>query len=298
MKTAVMTQDLVPDDADADGVVVIDPVTLQVEGELGEVGFYVPPYMGRLETLHVMSEMPALEVVQLLTIGYDAALPLRPPGVTMCNAVGVHEASTAELAVGLILASLRGIDEFARAMPEGRWHHVRLPTLADRRVLVIGAGGVGRAIVDRLRPFEVEVTVVARRPRDGVLPVSELGRLLPQSDVVVVAVPLSPDTERLVDDEFLASMPDGALLVNVARGLVVDTDALLREVSAGRLRAALDVTDPEPLPADHPLWRAPGVLISPHVGGDASAFLPRARALVAEQLARWRSAEPLRNIVS
>jgi phosphoglycerate dehydrogenase-like enzyme len=296
MKTAAMTHDLVP--ADADHVVLIDPVTLKVEGDLGAVGFYVPPYMGRIETLQLMSGLPSLEVVQLLTIGYDAALPLCPPGVTMCNAVGVHEASTAELAIGLMLASLRGIDRFARAMPEGSWQHERLPTLADRRVLVIGAGGVGMAIVDRLRPFEVQVTVVARRARPGVVPVTDLDRLLPQSDVVVVAVPLSPETERLVDAGFLASMPDGALLVNVARGLVVDTDSLLREVSSGRLRAALDVTDPEPLPADHPLWRAPGVLISPHVGGDASAFLPRARELVADQLARWRHGRQLRNVVT
>ncbi len=295
MLIAAMTPDVMPESAT--GVASIDPHSLHIDADMGRIGFYVPPYMGRPETLELISQMPALQVVQVLTIGYESALPLIPPGVRLCNAVGVHEASTAELALGLVIASLRGIDDFARAMPHGEWRHTRRESLADKRVLVIGAGGVGMAIVDRLQPFEVEVSIVARRAREGVSPVTELGRLLPASDIVVLAVPLTSDTERLVDARFLAAMPDGALLVNVGRGPVVDQEALLAEVSTGRLRAALDVTDPEPLPPAHPLWTAPGVLISPHVGGDASAFLPRARTLVAEQLSRWVSGEPLRNMV-
>ncbi|MHB1067443.1 MAG: 2-hydroxyacid dehydrogenase [Candidatus Nanopelagicales bacterium] len=267
------------------------------EVDLSSVGFYVPPYMGPPATLDLIRALPNLQVVQLLTAGYEAALRVVPPHVTLCNAAGVHDASTAELAVGLILASLRGIDDFARAMPAGTWRYERRDSLADRRVLVIGAGGVGRAIGARLRPFEVEVVVVGRSAREGVRGASDLPALLPWADVVVLCVPLDPQTTALADDRFLARMRDGALLVNVARGPVVHTDALLDHVGRGRIRVAMDVTEPEPLPPGHPLWRMPGVLISPHVGGNTSAFLPRARRLVAEQVGRWSRGEPLLAVV-
>lgn len=263
--------------------------------------FYVPPYMGAPADLALMARMPALEVCQTLTAGYDNVLPHLPGGVVLCNAGGVHDASTAELALGLILASLRGIDEFARAQPSGEWRHGRRSSLADRRVLVVGNGGVGRAVRARLEPFEVDVTVASRTPRPEADPpvhgMDRLPALLAHAEVVVLAVPLDDRTRGLVDTDFLAGMPDGALVVNVSRGPVVDTDALLAETSTGRLRAALDVTDPEPLPPDHPLWRAPGVLISPHVGGNTTAFLPRARRMVAAQLRRWDAGEPLEHVV-
>lgn len=265
--------------------------------DLAQVGFYVPEYMGPRDSLELIAHMPNLEVVQLLTVGFDAALEHVPDHVTLCNAVGVHDASTAELAVALILASLRGIDDFARAMPQGNWIHDRRPSLADRQVVIIGAGGVGQAIANRLVPFEVEVTLVARSQRPGVVAISELHSLLPEVDIVILALPLNASTTGLVDDSFLSRMRDGALLVNVARGGVVDTQALVQHAQQGRIRAALDVTDPEPLPPEHPLWRIPGVLISPHVGGDTSAFLPRARALVETQIGRWRSGEPLAHVV-
>ena len=241
-----------------------------------------------------MARMPSLRVVQTLTAGVDNVLAALPDGVTLCNAAGVHDASTAELAVGLTIASLRHLDDFARAMPEGRWLYDRHEALADKRVLIVGFGSIGRAIARRLDGFECEVSAVARTARtvDGidVRSIEELPGLLPAADVVILIVPLTPDTRGMVDAAFLARMRDGALLVNVSRGPVVDTDALLAECASGRLRAALDVTDPEPLPADHPLWRTPGVLISPHVGGNTSAFLPRARRLVAAQLRRWAAA--------
>jgi phosphoglycerate dehydrogenase-like enzyme len=262
------------------------------------VVFYVPRYMGPVADLELMAQMPNLKVVQLLTAGYDNALRYVPRGVTLCNAGGVHDASTAELAVGLILASLRGLDEFARAMPSGSWVYARRESLADKRVLVIGAGGVGRAIQRRLEPFEVDVTMAARTARPGVVATADVGALLPTIDVVVLAVPLTEDTTGLVDEGFLSRMRDGALVVNVARGPVIDIDALVRHVAMGRIRAALDVTDPEPLPAGHPLWTLPGVLVSPHVGGNTSAFLPRARQLVAEQLRRFAAGEPLASVVS
>jgi phosphoglycerate dehydrogenase-like enzyme len=270
-------------------------------GGLGSVRFFVPPYTTTGDDLAMMARMPALEVVQTLTAGVDNVLGVLPQGVILCNAAGVHDASTAELAVGLTLASLRHLDQFARAMPEGSWLYDRHEALADKRVLIVGFGAIGHAIARRLDGFECEVRAVARsaRTQDGVevASIADLHRLLPWADVVVLIVPLTEGTKGLVDAAFLARMHDGALVVNVARGPVVDTGALLAECASGRLRAALDVTDPEPLPADHPLWRAPGVLISPHVGGNTSAFLPRARRLVAGQLLRWRAGEPLANVV-
>ncbi|MDB9921287.1 dihydrofolate reductase [Actinomycetota bacterium] len=281
---------------------VIAPSDLQlsdshIDVDLGSVGFYVPPYMGPPSSLEVIAQMPNVEVVQLLTVGFDSVLKYLPDHVRLCNAVGVHDASAAELAVALTLASLRGIDDFARAMPEGKWLHERRDSLVDRSVVIVGAGGVGQGIANRMVPFEVDVTLVARSQRPGVLSTTELPRLLPLADIVILAVPLTTHTADLVDDAFLSQMRDGALLVNMARGGVVNTDALVRHAQQGRIRAALDVTDPEPLPPEHPLWRIPGVLISPHVGGDTSAFLPRAKLLVESQIGRWRSGDPLAHVV-
>ncbi len=270
-------------------------------GSLADVEVFVPPYTATSEDLVMMARMPNLRVVQTLTAGVDNVLAALPEGVMLCNAAGVHDASTAELAVGLTIASLRHLDDFARDMPEGRWLYDRHESLADKRVLIVGFGSIGRAIARRLDGFECEVRAVARTARmvDGidVRSIGELPGLLPDTDVVILIVPLTPDTRAMVDAAFLARMRDGALVVNVSRGPVVDTDALLAECASGRLRAALDVTDPEPLPADHALWRTPGVLISPHVGGNTSAFLPRARRLVAEQLQRWADGEPLLNVI-
>jgi phosphoglycerate dehydrogenase-like enzyme len=270
---------------------------MPVGASASEVEFYVPEYMGPPAVLEVLSQLPSLRVVQTLTAGYDDVLPLLPDGVTLCNATGVHDASTAELAVGLTIASLRGFVGFVRAQDEHTWLHARHDALADRRVLVVGAGAVGTAIARRLEPFEVEITMVGRTERASVRSVADLSGLLPHADVVMLAVPYGPATHHLADEAFLAAMPDAALLVNVSRGAVVDTDALVRELQRGRLRAALDVTDPEPLPEDHPLWQAPNVLISPHVGGDTSAFLPRAWRLLQRQLNAYARGEALANVV-
>lgn len=265
-------------------------------------GLVVLPYLDSARAVRNLHSIDGLQVVQTLTAGYDDVRAHLPEGVTLCNAAGVHDASTAELAVGLTIAALRGIGEFARAQTTGTWIAGYRPALADKRVLVVGAGSVGGAIVDRFAPFEVSLTRVATTARDDarghVHGIDELPGLLPRHDVVVLVVPLGDTTRGLVDAAFLAALPDGALLVNVARGPVVDTAALLAEVTTGRIVAALDVTDPEPLPADHPLWRAPGVLISPHVGGDTTAFPPRARRLLKAQLGRWAAGEPLANVVA
>jgi phosphoglycerate dehydrogenase-like enzyme len=268
-----------------------------VPASLASVEVVVPPYLRPGRSRELLARMPRLRVVQLLTAGTEYWESHLPGGVTLCNAKGVHDASTAELAVGLAIAALRGIPDFARAQETGQWLAGRRDALADKRVLVLGAGSVGHAVARRLGPFEVDTVLVASRAREGVHGIDELASLLPSSQVVVLTVPLTDATRGLVDAAFLARLPDGALVVNVARGPVIDTDALLAEVGTGRLRAALDVTDPEPLPPEHPLWRAPGVLISPHVGGDTTAFPPRAYALLADQLRRFATGQPLRNVV-
>ncbi|MET9383940.1 2-hydroxyacid dehydrogenase [Streptomyces sp. NPDC002928] len=270
-----------------------------------DCAFYVVPYMKPSEVgLRPLPEMSSVEVVQTLSAGTDSVEPglkyLRP-GVRLCNARGVHDASTAELTLALILASLRGIPDFVRAQDKGRWLGGFRPALADKTVLVVGYGAIGEAIEDRLVPFEVaRVARVARSERTTargpVHPLTELPSLLPEADVVILATPLTDSTRGLVDGGFLARMKDGALLVNVARGPVVDTKALLAELESGRITAALDVVDPEPLPQGHPLWHAPGVLISPHVGGPTSAFLPRAKRLLVDQLGRFVNREPLRHV--
>lgn len=268
--------------------------------------FYVVPYMTPGDIcVRPLPHMGSLRVVQTLTAGTDHVEPgLRhlPQGVVLCNARGVHEASTAELALTLILASLRGIPRFVRAQDRGEWKGGFYPALADKSVLIVGYGAIGAAIEDRLAPFELaRVARVARSgrttARGPVHPLTDLPSLLPEADVVVLSTPLTESTRGLVDAGFLARMKDGALLVNVARGPVVDTKALLTELERGRLTAALDVTDPEPLPPGHPLWHAPGVLISPHVGGSTSAFLPRAKRLLVDQLRRFMNQEPLANVI-
>ncbi|GAA2593546.1 2-hydroxyacid dehydrogenase [Streptomyces lienomycini] len=271
-----------------------------------DCAYYVVPYMkpSGIGT-RPLPEMRSVRVVQTLSAGIDHVEPgLKdlPAGVRLCNARGVHEASTAELTLALILASLRGIPDFVRAQDRGEWLGGFRPALADRTVLIVGYGSIGAAIEDRLVPFEVAPVVrVARSARaterGPVHPITELPALLPRADVVVLTTPLTEDTRGLVDAEFLARMKDGALLVNVARGQVVDTKALLAELESGRLTAALDVTDPEPLPPGHPLWHAPGIVVSPHAGGPTSAFLPRAKRLLVDQLSRFVNQEPLRNVI-
>lgn len=269
-----------------------------------EIGLVVPPYLSAETRVELLADLPKLQVVQLLSAGYDSVSPHLPAGVTLCNASGVHDTATAELALALTLAGVRGIPQFVEAQREGQWLPAQIwPSLADSKVLVVGYGHVGTAIVRRLLPFEVEVTAVASRARAGddlvetVHGIDELPALLPDHQVVILIVPLLESTARLVDAGFLAAMPDGALLVNVARGGVVDTDALLAETRSGRLHAALDVTDPEPLPADHPLWHVPGVLISPHVGGATDAMRPRALRLLRAQLTAYASGQPLANVI-
>ena len=301
-----------PDAAAAEAALGPIPEGLVVDGfladgswpdSIAEVELLVAPYMFPApKVMARVGEMTSLKAVQLLSAGYDNFLPFLPEGVQLCNAAGVHDASTAELAVALALASTRHLDLYARNMTTGSWRNDITTSLADRHVLIIGYGRIGAAIEQRLAGFEVgSITRVARRARTGdvpVHPIEELHTLLPRAEVVFVITPLTAATEHLIGAAELALLPDGALLVNVARGRVVDTEALVAAASTGRIRAALDVTDPEPLPGDHALWRTPGVLISPHVGGQSSAFWPRMEKMVRGQLARFAAGEPLLNVVA
>ncbi|MCL2466942.1 MAG: 2-hydroxyacid dehydrogenase [Micrococcales bacterium] len=248
-----------------------------------------------------LATVPNLRCVLLPSAGFEHALPYIPEHVSVCSGRGVHSAGTAELAVALMLAAQRGLADAVVAQSEGRWHNPFGMALADRRVLVVGAGSVASALVARLRPFEVQITQVARTARVGpdgpVHGVEDLATLLPDADIVVLTVPLDASTEHLLDAAALAALPDGALVVNVARGRVVDTDALLAELCSGRLRAALDVTDPEPLPPGHPLWSAPNTVITAHQGGNTDATSPRVTALVRRQLGHLLAGEPLENQV-
>jgi phosphoglycerate dehydrogenase-like enzyme len=264
------------------------------------IDIVVPPYMAIGKALPRLAEVRT-RLVQGQSIGYDGVADALPPGLVFANAASVHEASTAELAIALTLAAQRHLPTFVRAQDERRWASEFSDSLADRRVLLLGYGGVGKAVAARLAPFEVDLTVVASRARveDGmpVHAVDELFDLLPRAEVVIVTLPGGDATRRIIDDAVLSALPDGALVVNVGRGGLIDTEALVDHATRGRIRAALDVTDPEPLPADHPLWTLPGVLITPHVGGASSAMRPRTVRLIRAQIERMLAGEPPLNVV-
>jgi phosphoglycerate dehydrogenase-like enzyme len=265
------------------------------------IDLVVVPYMSPTELLRNLDGVQT-RLVQSQSIGYDGVPEALPPHVRFANGAGIHEASTAELAIGLMIASQRQFATYVHAQSSRVWAHGPSAALTDSRVLVVGQGGVGRAINDRLRPFEVDLVRVAttRRTDDHgtVQGMSELGDLLGTADIVVLAVPLTDRTRGMVDSEFLRLMPRGSLLVNVARGSVVVTDDLVAAVGSGHVRAALDVVDPEPLPAEHPLWSLEGVLITPHVGGHSSAMQPRVVRLVQAQIAALRDdVEPVNVVI-
>ena len=270
-----------------------------VPASIEEVAFHVMHYRFSAVDGEHLALMKRLEVVQTQTAGVEHVRPYLPPGVTLCNGRGIHDTSTAELALTLTLASLRELPAFVHAQREHEWAFRTSESLADKTVLIVGHGQIGEAIETRLRAFEVgEVLRVARSAREGVSAIDDLADVLPLADVVIVVVPGTEETRGLFDAAMLAHLRDGALLVNVARGPVVVTDALVAELASGRITAALDVTDPEPLPEVHPLWDVPGLLLSPHVGGASSAMRPRALRLVREQLQRFAAGEPLANVVT
>src|SRR5215470_12704132 len=285
-----------------DGVVVLRwDRRVDLPPGAARVRFWSPPLLVQGEVVdRALTAMPDLQVVQLLSAGADAFVGRVPPHVTLCDGRGVHGSSTAEWVLAGLLAAARQLPRFVLAQARGEWDYTPTGELNGRRVLVVGAGDVGEQIANRLAPFGVVPTMVARTARPGVHPVQALPELLPAHDVVILVVPLTAPTRGLVDQAFLARMPDGAILVNGARGPVVDTDALTAELSSGRLSAVLDVTDPEPLPPGHPLWTVPpaNLLLTPHVAGSVSGFPGRAMRLVRDQLDRFLTGQPLHNVVT
>jgi phosphoglycerate dehydrogenase-like enzyme len=273
-----------------------DPADGAPTGEATQAQALVPRGGAELPP-EFLAALPRLRLVQLMSAGAEKFVGRLPEGVVLCNARGAHTPSTAEWAVTAILAAQRGIPHFTREQDAGRWSPRTEHSLVGARVLVVGAGDIGRTIARMLAGFDVDLTFVARHAREGVRSTDDLPELLPHADVVVVIVPVTPQTTGLVDADFLAAMADDALLVNAARGVVVDTDALLAELQSGRLRAAVDVTDPEPLPAGHPLWSAPGLLLTPHVAGAVPDTNERATAAVTDQLRRVLAGEALQNVV-
>lgn len=256
----------------------------------------VPPFFADAGA-EVAQGLPRLRLIQLLTVGYEAWVDRVPDGVALSTARGAHGGATAEWVLAVLLALRRELPAFVRAQDAGRWAPHHTGTLRGSRVLIVGAGDVAWEITRRLEPFGASATLVGRAAREGVYAADELPRLLSEHDAVVLAVPQTRDTTGLVDAEFLARMPNGGVLVNAARGPIVRTDALLAELTAGRLRAALDVTDPEPLPADHPLWQAPGLLITPHVGGSVEGSTERAFTVAAAQIAAFLAGQEPSNLV-
>lgn len=257
------------------------------QSERESVEIYIPKYMGGAKALSEIANFPNLKVVQLLMAGYEDAVPHMRKGVRLCNARGVHDQSTAELGVALMASYFLGIKGYIKNMETGKWDGSRRDSLYGKRVAIIGAGSVGTRLKEILDAFKVESTFFARSARNGVFAISELSSKISEFDAVVLILPLTNETRHLITSQELMKMKLGALLVNLARGAVVKTDDLVEALRNGNIAAALDVTDPEPLPSDHELWRMPNVIISPHVGGNSNAFEPQAREFLEAQLARY-----------
>ncbi len=276
---------------------VSTPIDTLSKSELSEITIYVPKYMGGKKVLEPTSAMQNLKFIQLLLAGYEDAIPFMRDELTLCNARGVHDFSTSELAVSLILAHYKNHREFAHSQNQGSWNHKTTGSTYGKEIAIIGAGSVAQRLKSMLAPFECKVTMFGQSARDGVEAISTVQATVGKFDCVVLLVPLTASTQNLVDAAFLKAMKDGALLVNVARGPVVNTDALCAELASKRLFAALDVTDPEPLTEGHPLWSYENCTVIPHVGGDSTAFEPQARAFLAEQFQRIAQGKQPINII-
>ncbi len=284
-----------------------------------DVEIWIPPMFGWLAT-PMFSHLRGVKFIQSLLAGVDWILPWLPQEIVLCDGQGLHNIPVAEWVMAAILGSLKHFSEFRDRQREHFWDgqsvsqgasilkndakNQRLPyrilgeELATKKVLIVGYGGIGAELERLIQAFDVELTRVARTARPGIAAIEDLGKLLPDADVVVLLVPLTPETRGLMNAAMLTRMKPGALLVNAARGPVVDTAALLAELNSGRIHAVLDVVDPEPLPPEHPLWSAPNCFITPHVGGSVAEFAVRGYKFAAEQVRRYMAGEPLKNRVN
>lgn len=279
-------------------VEVLTPDASRLPASAAEVEFYVPPFFAAPESVAAMRQMPKLRVVQTLTAGFDRVRPYVPASAVLCNARGVHDASTAEWVLTAILASVRQFPYFGAEQAAGRWAYRSTDCLAGKTVLIVGYGSIGKAVEARLAGFDVQVLRVARSARDGVRATADLAAVLPAADVVILLAPVTRETVGLADAAFLARMKDGALLVNAARGSLAVTADLVAELATGRISAALDVTDPEPLEPGHPLWAMPNVLITPHVGASTPVSGLAAVRFVRAQVQRYLAGESLANVIT
>ena len=275
-----------------------DENDLTDQAKLDQITVYIPKYMGGAESLHRIPKMPNLKLVQVLTAGYDDVLPLIPEGITLANARGLHDLSTAELTLTLTLASKARVSDLIASQSSQHWlRHVR-DSIIDASVAIVGYGSVGQEIGRVFLPFTQNITGYTRSGSNGTKKISQLDAELNQYDIVILITPLTVETKGLFDLNKMKLMKHGALLVNMARGPVVVTADLVEALSSGWITAAVDVTDPEPLPLNHPLWQAPNLLISPHTGGNSTAFPGRAKKMIAQQLNRLAQGEPITNVVT
>lgn len=284
-----------------------------------EIEVWLPdPYPTR--NAQVVPHLRGVKLVLSLMAGTEWIPAAVGPHVTICNARGAHNISTAEWTVSATLAMLKHFPLFLDVQRSGEWkrrfeatkeyervsgdrrqHYppVMLEELTGKRVLLVGYGSIGKEIERMLEPFRVALTRVARTARENpkVHAVVELDELIPQAQVIVLILPATAESRGLIGARQFALMQQGTLLVNAARGPVVDTDALVASLNSGKIRAALDVTDPEPLPEGHPLWKCPNLLITPHVGGSSPEFARRALKVAELELRRYMAGEPLLNVV-
>jgi len=295
---------LVPDEqgeaalADVDGVTAVRYAADQpLPAAAAHAEVLVPGFLVEADPAAFLARLPRLRLIQLLTAGAENWVGRVPDDVMLSVARGAHGGSTAEWALSVLLAVYRDLIPFERDRADRTWQRRPTETLQDKRVLVLGAGDLGTQLKRRLTACDAHVTLVGTTARDGVRGMAETPDLLGDHDAVVLMVPLTPATTGMVDAAFLSRMRDGAVLVNAARGKVVDTDALVAELSAGRLRAALDVTEPEPLPAGHPLWTAPGLLLTPHVAASVHDYQRRGYAVAVAEIARFAAGVRPHNLV-
>ena len=282
-----------------EGIQALNPRNFPLDSsDLTQITFYVAPYMGGRKALEYTAAMSNLKVLQVPNAGFDDAIEFLKPGVTLCNARGVHDASTAELAVTLAISSRRGFYDFAKAQQAGKWENKRYSSFNDSKIGIVGAGSIAKTLAHYLSPYDVEISFFSRSGADGAIKISELDAHLPTLDILFLVLPLNAESKHLINAARLKAMKDGAVLVNVGRGPIVDTDALVAELNTGRIFAGLDVTDPEPLPEGHPLWSAKNLILSPHVGGNSTAFDSRAKKLITHQLELLASGKELSNIVA
>ncbi len=266
--------------------------------DLSKITFYVPTYAGHRPALLHSLKMPHLQILQMLNAGYDDALEFVRPGMTLCNARGVHNPATAELALGLAIASRRGFVETSAAQASGEWQHHRYSTLSGSRAAIVGYGSIAHTLETYLAPLDVEVVSFSRSGKLGSHPVADFDAHLPSFDVIFLLMPLNSESLHFFNAQRFSAMKDGALLLNIARGAVVDTSALVEALATGRIHAAIDVVDPEPLPAGHPLWKSPHLMITPHIGGQADLSESRGKEMVENQLIRLSVGQPLENVIT